>query len=114
MFAGAAIEEVSGAKKSLGSKSCFGNWDQWHVFTKSTQEDKPSNLAPHHLPIMWPDTPMLSQALCASQHEQTCAKQYKKVEARFSQHLSLFANPAFDSGSVRRGHNMIKFGQNLP
>ena len=118
MFAGAATEEVSEAKKSSGSKSCFRNWDQWQAFTKSTQEDKPSNLALYHLPIAWPDTylrcPRTWGALCANQHEQTCAKQQKKAKACLFQHLSLFANPAFDSDSVRRGHNMIKFGQNLP
>jgi len=102
MFAGAAIEEDSEAKKSSGSKSCFRNWDQWQALTKSTQVDKPSNLALYHLPIAWPDTyPCYSRirARSASQHEQTCAKLQKKVEAYLFQYPCLLANPAFDSHS---------------
>lgn len=60
----------------------------------------------HHIALLSQD---LGCSLCKSAWTDLC-----KIKTCLFQHPSLFANPVFGSDSVRRGHNMIKFGQNLP
>lgn len=62
-----------------------------------------------HIPMLSQD---LVRSLCKSAWIDLCKA--PKESWSPSQHLNLLANPAFYSCSVRKRHNMIKSGQNLP
>lgn len=101
VFAGAALEEVSKAKKSPASKSsCLGTW--YHQGEYSPKAGKR---------ISQVTLSCITSPLHGQTH--TCAVPVglnRRVQRSKRKQKPVSFNPAFDW----RGQNMIKFGQNLP